>query len=245
MKYVGIIPARYASSRFPGKPLCDLLGKSMIQRVYESALKWQQWHYLCIATDSQLIHDTCIELSIPCVMTRSDHVDCIDRCYEAAINLESGGIEGDRYIIIQGDEPLFNASTLDVDLTPDMVNFYTRVALEAEIGDRNCVKVVVSSKQKAIYFSRHTIPYSDKAVSRGDDEGICYKQLGIYSMSLDKLKLFHDLEPSFLEKREGIGLLRLIENDVDVNMRYTEHDSISIDTPEDRDKVLGILKAAS
>ena len=243
MKYVGIIPARYASSRFPGKPLCDLLGKPMIQRVYESALEWQQWHHLCVATDSRLIYDTCAELSIPCTMTHSNHLDCIDRCYEAAINLQTEGVEGDRYIIIQGDEPLFDANTLDVDLTPEIVNFYTRVKIESEINDPNCVKVVVSSKQKAIYFSRHSIPYSNKATSRGVRDNVCYKQLGVYSMSLDKLKTFHDLEPSFLEKSEGIGLLRLIDNDFDVSMRYAEHDSISIDTPEDMNRVLEILRS--
>ena len=152
-------------------------------------------------------------------------------------------MEGDRYIIIQGDEPLFNTSTLDVDLTPEVVNFYTRVKIDSEINDPNCVKVVVSSNQKAVYFSRLPIPYSGAQTSRGVMDNVYYKQLGVYSMSLNKLKKFHDLQPSFLEKNEGIGLLRLIDSDLDVSMRYSEHDSISVDTPEDMQKVLDVLKS--
>jgi len=242
MRYVGIIPARYASSRFPGKPLCDLLGKLMIQRVFESASKWQQWEYLCVATDSQEIYDCCDELKIPCVMTKDTHVDCIDRCYEAAVRLRRDGITGDRYVIIQGDEPLFDSRVLDVDLSPEVVNLYTAVKDNNEIDDPNCVKVVVSNSERAIYFSRFSIPHFNKKTARATEENRVLKQIGVYSLSLDRLKFFHDTSPTFLENKEGIGMLRFIENDIDVNMRYTQYDSISVDTPNDRKKVIDILR---
>jgi 3-deoxy-manno-octulosonate cytidylyltransferase (CMP-KDO synthetase) len=242
MRYVGIIPARYASSRFPGKPLCDLLGKPMIQRVFESASKWQQWEYLCVATDSQEIYDCCDELKIPCVMTKDTHVDCIDRCYEAAVRLRRDGITGDRYVIIQGDEPLFDSRVLDVDLSPEVVNLYTAVKDNNEIDDPNCVKVVVSNSERAIYFSRFSIPHFNKKTARATEENRVLKQIGVYSLSLDRLKFFHDTSPTFLENKEGIGMLRFIENDIDVNMRYTQYDSISVDTPNDRKKVIDILR---
>ena len=235
MRYVGIIPARYASSRFPGKPLCDLLGKPMIQRVFDSA-------NLCIATDSQKIYDCCNELKIPCIMTKDTHIDCIDRCYEAAIRLGHDGITADRYIIIQGDEPLFDSRILDIDLSPEVVNLYTTVEASDEIDDPNCVKVVVSNSERAIYFSRFSIPHFNKKTARATEENKVLKQIGVYSLSLDRLKFFHDTSPSFLENKEGIGMLRFIENDIDVNMRYTQYDSVSVDTPNDRKKVIDILR---
>tara|TARA_Y100001938_G_C8098510_1_gene439863 strand:+ start:4709 stop:5437 length:729 start_codon:yes stop_codon:yes gene_type:complete len=234
MKYIGIIPARYASSRFPGKPLCDLNGKPMIQRTYESVMKWDKWEKVYVATDSNRIKDKCDELNIPCLMTSDVHTDCLDRASEVVDILESCGKGGDRYIVIQGDEPLFNSNTLNVDLTPEVVNFYTEVKEEHDLYNPNSVKVVISNLNKALYFSRYTIPYHDEKTRRTNQKLMCLKQIGVYSFSGSMLKKYTNLQPTYLENLEGIGLLRLLENDISIDMRYTEFDSVSIDTEDDR-----------
>ncbi|MAG24876.1 3-deoxy-manno-octulosonate cytidylyltransferase [Candidatus Pacearchaeota archaeon] len=231
--YIGIIPARYASSRFPGKPIASLLGKPLIWHVYNSALKWDKWSKLLVATDDERICDVCEIYKIPYMMTSKDHSDCIDRASEVARNLGELNSIFDRYIIIQGDEPGFNPDILNVDLSPDIVNFYTKTVLLEEREDQNVVKVVVSKSLKAIYFSRFSIPYHDIVTKRTDDVISIDKQLGVYSFSYDSLLEYSNLKPSYLEGVEGIGLLRLIENDIDVYMRYSIYDSISVDTPDD------------
>ena len=137
MKYIGIIPARYKSSRFPGKPLCDLLGQPMIERVYNSVREWKNWEEVYVATDDDRIKSECTKLGIPVIMTRDDHQDCLDRAAEVVEILENEGKDADRYIIIQGDEPLFKVETLDTDLSPSIVNFYTEVHDKSEKYDRH------------------------------------------------------------------------------------------------------------
>ena len=250
IKYIGIIPARYNSSRYPGKPLCIIAGKVMIQRVYESALKWKNWVHLTVATDDLRIYKKCEELDIPVIMTSSDHRDCIDRCSEAADILVDkhgiGEIRDYRYIIIQGDEPMFNAETLDVDLSDENVNFYTEITDMADLDDSSVVKLVMNKNGEAIYFSRYPIPYHDKLTKRID--GCCkfYKQIGVYSMSWRILHLYRELvATSNLEMQEGIGLNRFIENAIPINMRYTKHDSISVDTELDRQAVESHILSSS
>ena len=148
--YIGIIPARYQSSRFPGKPLCDILGKPMIQRVYESVMEWGKWKDVYVATDNLKIKNRCNALKIPVIMTHDIHIDCLDRASEVVEILESRSIVADRYIIVQGDEPLFNVKTLDVDLSPSIVNFYTEVHDKYDTYDSNAVKIVISRNKKAI-----------------------------------------------------------------------------------------------
>jgi len=242
MKYVGIIPARYQSSRFPGKPLCDILGKPMIWHVYQSVMKWDKWKNVWVATDSEEIMAECDALNIPVIMTKDCHQDCLDRAAEVVEILEAECMAGDRYIVIQGDEPLFNVETLDVDLTPTVVNFYTEVHDEYDRYDSNAVKVVVSKGEKALYFSRYSVPYHDPKTKRSDDEVRVLKQIGVYSFSGEMLLRYNELEPTPLENMEGIGLNRLLENDIDIHMRYTPHDSISVDTPEDRNRIVNIIR---
>ena len=242
MKYIGIIPARYQSSRFPGKPLCDILGKPMIQRVYESVMHWNKWEEVYVATDSDIIWDECKRLDIPVLMTKDTHQDCLDRAAEAVEKLEINGHIADRYIIIQGDEPLFDYLILNTDLSPTIVNFYTEVHDNYDKYDSNAVKVIVSRNQKAIYFSRYSIPYHDKNTKRSNEDVSILKQIGVYSFSGEMLKLYNQLKSSPLENMEGIGLNRLIENDIEIHMRYTKYDSISVDTSEDRDRIISIIK---
>lgn len=241
-KYIGIIPARYQSSRFPGKPLCDILGKPMIQRVYESVMKWEHWDEVYVATDNQEIIDKCDELKIPSIMTKDTHTDCLDRASEVVDILERDGIKAEKYIVIQGDEPLFNVETLNVDLSPSVINFYTEVHDEYDMYDSNAVKVIISKNNKAIYFSRYSIPYHNEKTKRNNDNVIILKQIGVYAFTGEMLRKYNNLKSTSLENMEGIGLNRFIENDIEIYMRYTEHDSISVDTPEDRDRIANIIK---
>lgn len=242
MNYIGIIPARYASSRFPGKPLCDIEGKPMVLHVYNSVKKWDKWRAVYVATDDQRICDACEEHDIPFIMTEDTHTDCLDRAAEVVDILEAKNKGADRYIIIQGDEPLFEVDTLNCDLSAEIINFYTEVHDEDEMYDPNAVKVVVSTTEKAVYFSRYSVPFHAEKTKRNDDETVILKQIGVYVFSGEKLRLYCSLEPSYLECQEGIGLLRLLENDVPIQMRYTKYDSVSVDTEEDRQRIVEIMR---
>lgn len=240
--FIGIIPARYASSRFPGKPLCDIFGKPMIWHTYMSALKWDHWKSIYVATDSKEIAESCKAHDIPCVMTSDSCTDCLDRTAEVAALFKGTDRAADKYITIQGDEPLFNVQTLNVDLSPPVVNFYTEVHDQDEKYDPNAVKVVVSYRSRALYFSRLSLPYDDEKTRRTDEPCTIYKQIGVYSFDEESLLKYANLSPSSLENLEGIGLNRLLQNDIDVFMRYTPFDSISVDTPEDRDRILSMIE---
>lgn len=241
-KYIGIIPARYQSSRFPGKPLCDILGKPMIQRVYDSVIKWDKWTRVYVATNNDEIYNRCDSLGIPVIITKDTHTDCLDRAAETVEILERDNSGSEKYIIIQGDEPLFNVRTLNVDLSPSVINFYTEVHDQCDMYDSNTVKVVVSRNHKAVYFSRYSIPYHNESTKRTNEDVIIFKQIGVYVFTGEMLKLYTGLRQTSLENMEGIGLNRLIENDIEVHMRYTEHDSISVDTPDDRNRIINMIK---
>lgn len=239
MNYIGVIPARYASTRFPGKPLARLCGKPLLQHVYDEALKFSQWDDLVVATESEEIETYCKQAGISVVMTSPDHPDCIDRAAEVATK-----IKGEKYIIIQGDEPFFQSSMLESDLSPSVVNFYTETLQQNEISDPNVVKVVVSKGLRAIYFSRHTIPYYLKITRKSHDPVTIDKQVGVYSFDRESLLQFNSLGMSFLEGVEGIGLLRLLDNDVPIYMRYCSYDPISVDTPEDLLRAEKLMEAS-
>ncbi|OQA03204.1 MAG: 3-deoxy-manno-octulosonate cytidylyltransferase [Planctomycetes bacterium ADurb.Bin401] len=240
--FIGIIPARFPSSRFPGKPLCDICGKPMIWHVYNSVMKWPKWKSVYVATDSKEVVAACSELGIPSMMTKDTHTDCLDRAAEVANKLEKEKRGSDKYIIIQGDEPLFNVETLNTDLSASVTNFYTEVHDQTELYDVNAVKVVISNNKRALYFSRYTVPYHDKKTRRSNDPLVVYKQIGVYVFTGEMLNIYTGLKPSYLEKLEGIGLNRLLENDIDVFMRYTPYDSISVDTPNDQQRIIKILE---
>lgn len=240
--YVCIIPAKYEDNRFPGKLLCDILGKSMIYRTYESVKKWDKWDEIYIATDNQEIFNECLKLNILCLMTSGDHVDCLDRAAEAVEILEAENKKNNKYIIIQGNEPLFNIKTLNVDLSSSIINFYTEVKDIYDMYDSNAVKVVISKNKKALYFSRFTIPYHNNKTKRNSKNIKIFKQIGVYVFTGEMLNLYRRLKPSSLESAEGIGLNRLLENDIEINMRYTKYDSISVDVLEDRERIISLIK---
>ena len=242
MNFIGIIPARYKSSRFPGKALANILGKPMIWHVYQSAMKFGKWEDLLVATDDDRIVKVCNSFDIPVEMTRDDHPDCIDRAAEVAIRLNEKGRYADRYVVIQGDEPMFDASILETDFSPSVVGLYTEVASDKELYDPNVVKVVVSKNLKAVYFSRYSIPYHNGQTRKGQYLLKVDKQIGVYTFSIEALKQFYALGMSYLEGIEGIGFLRFLENDIDVHMRYAQYDSCSVDTKEDLETVEGIMR---
>ncbi|MCK5604320.1 3-deoxy-manno-octulosonate cytidylyltransferase [Candidatus Pacearchaeota archaeon] len=238
--FVGIIPSRWASSRYPGKPLCNINGHPMIARVYQQAVKWDKFDVVYVATDDQRIARVCGNYQIPCLMTSNEHKDCLDRAYEAAMILLKRGRMFETYIVIQGDEPLFNVETLDVKYDNPCINFYTKS--KTDIDDPNVVKVVIDKCNRALYFSRHSIPYNRPGIR---PKTPVFKQIGVYAFNGGMLRRYNRLGSSVLETAEGVGLNRMLENGMDVMMKYTKHDSTSVDTPEDRDKVIRILKGES
>ena len=226
MKLTGIIPARYNSSRFPGKSIALLNGVPVVVHVYRQAAMFSKWHHLVVATDDVKVVSVCEDYNVPVLMTSSEHKDCIDRAAEV-----SGRIESDRYIIIQGDEPFFDASILEVDLSPDVVGFYTHI--DEDLDNPHLVKVVLDFQERALYFSRTKIPFGFKQTQRSSTEHPVCKQIGLYSFSGAMLRVFVGLGTSPLEDVEGVGLLRLLENGYTVHMRYADYVGMEIDTPED------------
>ena len=235
MKKIGIIPARYGSSRFPGKPLVDISGKPMIQHVFERAME-SSLDEIYVATDDQRIVDRVIAFDGNVLLTSPNHPSGTDRCGEASIKLHLD--DHDIIVNIQGDEPFIQKEQIDALVAlfdqPD-VEIATLVKpfdnpLDAQ--NPNKVKVVFSNQHKALYFSRSPIPYP-----RDHEEITYYKHLGIYAYQYQTLKKLITLPISSLEKVEKLEQLRWLENNFSIFVAITDHESIAIDTPEDMHKI--------
>jgi len=229
----GIIPARYQSHRFPGKPLVDILGKPMFYRVYERAISCPELKKVWLATDDQRIYDAAVALEVPVVMTNPDHPSGSDRIKEAAEILE---LEDEAVIVnIQGDEPALDAKMLSELVEPFkradiQVTTLARIidAQQAENPDR--VKVVRSNQGFALYFSRSKIPYiRDEEHSDTD----YYLHIGIYAYRFSALKTFTTLPQSPLENIEKLEQLRLLEAGIKVYVVMTDYKGFGVDRPED------------
>ncbi len=236
MKVVGIIPARYASTRFPGKPLALIKGKPMIQRVYEQALK-SKLDAVVIATDDVRIADAVMDFGGQYVMTSPNHRSGTDRCCEALDLLKT---KYDAVVNIQGDEPFIDPKQIDllVDLivrddTP-LASLAKRIDDADELFSPNAVKVVVNQEGNAMYFSRNPIPFM-RNVDRDEwlVKGRFYKHIGIYAYKADVLHQVAHMEPSALEQAESLEQLRWLENGLDIRMALSDAENISIDTPDD------------
>lgn len=236
MKVVGIIPARYASTRFPGKPLALIKGKPMIQRVYEQALK-SKLDAVVIATDDVRIADAVMDFGGQYVMTSPNHRSGTDRCCEALDLLKT---KYDAVVNIQGDEPFIDPKQIDllVDLivrddTP-LASLAKRIDDEDELFSPNAVKVVVNQEGNAMYFSRNPIPFM-RNVDRDEwlAKGRFYKHIGIYAYKADVLHQVAHMEPSALEQAESLEQLRWLENGLAIRMALSDAENISIDTPDD------------
>lgn len=238
MKTVCIIPARYKSSRFPGKPLVDLLGKPMIWWVYQQCLKVRDFDEIYVATDDETIASVCKGYQMNAIMTP----DCptgSDRVAEAAKNLDC-----DVIINVQGDEPLIDPAMIQqvIDLFKDKSVYFgtlrEKISEKELIESPNTVKIVTDSKNDAIYFSRSVIPSNIKEKTITPT----YRHVGIYGYKSDFLQTFHNLPQSTLEIGEGIEPLRAIENGYKIRVGDTTYSSIGVDTPQDAEKVRKQLK---
>lgn len=248
MKFIGIIPARYASSRFPGKPLVDMDGKTMIQRVYEQVV--QAVDDVCVATDDERIEAAVKAFGGNVVMTSDKHRSGTDRCFEAYQKVGSGF---DVVINIQGDEPFIHPEqieTIKACFTDDQVQIATLVKpfrsdadFESTLFNPNSPKVVVNKKSEAMYFSRSIIPYiRGKKYTEWLSSHVFYKHIGMYAYRADILAEITALPQSTLELAESLEQLRWLENGYKIKVGITEQETIGIDTPEDLEKALAFLR---
>jgi 3-deoxy-manno-octulosonate cytidylyltransferase (CMP-KDO synthetase) len=242
---IGIIPARYASTRFPGKPLIDIAGKSMIQRVYEQVKKCDVLSDAIVATDDIRIYEAVNNFGGKACMTASTHPSGTDRCAEV-INVLN--LKADAVINIQGDEPFIDPKQIELvcscfdDPRTELATLVKKITNLETLLSPNSPKVIVDSDQFAIYFSRHPIPYI-----RGAEQNTWlqhstfFQHIGIYGYRLDILKKVTKLQPSPLEKAESLEQLRWIENGFKIKTAITTTDTVAIDTPDDLEKVLNTL----
>jgi len=247
MKFVGIIPARYASTRFPCKPLADLLGKPLIQRVYERVSNLLD--RVVVATDDERIFNAVREKGGEAIMTSLNHTSGTDRCMEAYSKLKE---EYDVIINIQGDEPFISPSQIEL-LKAAFLNPATQIATLVKpfspdddfenLFNPNTIKVLLNSKNQAIYFSRSVIPYiRGKHHSEWLFTHVYYKHIGVYACKPQVLSEITSLPPSALEKAESLEQLRWIENGYTIQAMITNEETIGIDTPEDLEKAAKFLE---
>ncbi len=238
MKILGIIPARFASSRFPGKPLADIGGKSMIQRVYEQALKAKSLNKVVVATDDVRILSHVMSFGGDAVMTAENHPSGTDRCFEA-FQKAGGASKYDYAVNIQGDEPFIEPEIID-QLTM-LLDFKTEIATAAKkikdyktLFDPNVVKAVLTMRKQCLYFSRQTVPYvrgyePETWLEHAD----FYKHIGIYAYRSDVLEQISHIPTSPLENTEKLEQLRWLGYGYKVYAIVTEYESIGVDTVED------------
>lgn len=241
MKILGIIPARFGSTRFPGKPLVDIDGKTMIQRVYEQAKQTQQLNDVVVATDDQRIVDEANRFGGKVVMTAATHQSGTDRCAEVVSKLKE---EYDVIINIQGDEPFIDPKQITQlcecfnDKNTQIATLVKRISETEELFNENKVKAVFNTNHFAIYFSRNAIPFlRGKAHNEWLKNHNYYKHIGIYGYQTEVLKKITALKQSTLELAEGLEQLRWLENGYNIKVAETELEAISIDTPDDLKKV--------
>lgn len=236
MKVVGIIPARYNSTRFPGKPLAMIKGKTMIQRVCEQAWK-SKLDAVVVATDDIRIADEVLKFGGKYVMTDPRHQSGTDRCCEAVQMLEE---QYDAVINIQGDEPFIDP--WHIDLLVDMISrddtqlasLVKRVEEAEDLFGSSKVKVVMDKTGKALYFSRNPIPFMQNvAHEKWLQKGRFYQHIGIYAYKTETLHQIAKMQPSALEQAESLEQLRWLENGLSIRMAVVAGESLSIDTPDD------------
>jgi 3-deoxy-manno-octulosonate cytidylyltransferase (CMP-KDO synthetase) len=240
---LGIIPARYASSRFPGKPLALIAGKSLIQRVVEQCRKARSLSEVIVATDDARIADA-VEKICRVEMTRADHPSGSDRIAEVAARCDC-----DAVVNIQGDEPLIDPAVIDAVVgaltSAELSTAATLIKNPAEYDNPNVVKVVVNAAGYALYFSRRTIPYLREAASRSVSEQLAafpfLKHLGIYGYRRGTLLRLVQFPVSPLENAERLEQLRALENGIQIAVVKVDYDSVGVDVPQDVAQVERLL----
>lgn len=230
MKIIGVIPARYKSSRFPGKPLTDICGRPMIYWVYQQAKKVKEFHEVYVATDDERIREACEEFEMKVIMTSDCHQTGSDRVAEVAEK-----VEGDLFVNVQGDEPV-----IDPEMIRQVISIFTEDdsvyfgSLKKEITDpdeiqaASTVKVVTDDNGDAMYFSRSVIPSNrkDGRLAR------VFRHVGIYAYKKEFLLKFAAMEQTELELGEGIEPLRAMQRGYKMRLKETEYTSIGVDLPE-------------
>ena len=239
---VVVIPSRYAATRLPGKPLVDLAGKPMVQRVYEQAKLAQTVHRVLVATDDQRIVDAVLAFGGEAQMTRSDHRSGTERIAEVAAREP-----GDVFVNVQGDEPLINPVAIDTavaalleDPPAPIATVATPIRHVPDIMDPNVVKTVLDFDSNALYFSRAPIPWVRDTQQKVHVK--YWKHLGLYVFQRDALLEYPTLPRGELEKIEQLEQLRWLENGWRIRVAEVEHDGVSVDVPEDVTRVEKLLQ---
>lgn len=239
MRAIGVIPARYASTRFPGKPLVEIAGRSMIEHVYRRASQALSLQGVWVATDDQRIYDAVQAFEGRVVMTRDDHPTGTDRIAEAVRDLDA-----DVVVNIQGDEPLLDPAEIDAVVAPfrshpDVVMTTVAAPIEdpADVASPDVVKVVVDRRSLALYFSRLPIPYY-----RDGNPGQHLRHFGLYAYRKEFLLTYANLAPTPLEQAEKLEQLRALEHGAKIYVVLADHEAVSVDTPEDLERVRRLVQ---
>ena len=242
VKLVVVIPARYGSTRLPGKPLVSLAGKSMIQRVYEQAKKAQRADRVIVATDDERIVNAVKGFGGEAMMTRTEHRTGTERVAEVAAH-----VEGDVFVNVQGDEPLLDPNAIDVAVNSlleepraSISTVATPIKTPGDIMDPNVVKTVLDFDGNALYFSRAPIPWVRDTVSKIHVN--YWKHLGLYVFQRDALLEYPTLPQGGLERIEQLEQLRWMENGWKIRVAEVDHDAVSVDVPEDVARVEKLLQ---
>jgi len=241
MRVLAVIPARYESTRYPGKPLIDLAGKTMIRRVYEGVQKSNLISKVIVATDDQRILDEVESFGGDAAMTGAHHVNGTGRCVELASSLDSFDV----VINVQGDEPLIRSEQLDAlinsfqDNAVDISTLAIASSSESDFLNENRIKVVMDTNNDALYFSRSAIPNQSKT----KNPVTFYKHIGIYAFRREILLETQNMEPCAIEFSESLEQLRWMHFGKKIRIVPTNVETPNIDSPEDVDKVLRLLKA--
>lgn len=238
MKVIGVIPARYKSSRFPGKPLADICGKPMVWWVYNEAKKVSMFDEVIVATESQIIVDACQKLGMNVMMTSDKHLTGTDRVAEVAQK-----IEAELYVIIMGDEPLISAADMErlilsiseaEDADAIMLTEQFRQPIDAV--NATTIKLAINARGYLIFMSRSVIPYPKEALGYE-----LYKNVGCYALRKEALDFFLQTKPGNIERAEGIELLRLLENHRKVLTVEIDSESMAVDTQKDLERIQRVI----
>lgn len=246
MKILGVIPARYASTRFPGKPLADLLGKSMVERVYRQCTKATRLSDVVVATDHPEIYDHVIAFGGKVNLTSPDHPSGTDRCHEA-LTQQLGKF--DFVVNVQGDEPFIDPAQIDLlcgslDADTELATLIQKITSTEQLLAPTEAKVVLNHKGEALYFSRSPIPFVQKLpLEEWLGHATFYRHMGLYAYRSDVLRKITQLPVSPLERAESLEQLRWIENGYRIKTVETEaEEGMCVDTPEDLEKAREYLR---
>lgn len=242
MKAIALIPARFASSRLPGKALLSIAGKTLTEHVYRRAAAAKSISEVWVATDDERIRDAVLAFGGQAMMTRADHSSGTDRIAEAAAQLEA-----DIVVNVQGDEPMLDPAEIDKVVAPFrerpelvMTTAAVPITVLGDVGDPNAVKVVLDREGFALYFSRLPIPYY-----RTGGDGPHWKHLGLYAYRKEFLLQYASLPPTPLEQAERLEQLRVLENGYRIFCVLCDRDAIGVDTPEDLARARALMEGAA